>query len=165
MRPTIEEVAMETARAWARRSTCLRRQVGCVLLDRKGRVLSVGYNGVASGMPHCNERSLGHPVESGIGGLVARAVTYPYACSGALSPSGTNLDGCGAIHAEQNALIQCRNPDAIHLAICTTAPCVTCVKLLAQTGCRRIVFAESYPHAAASEAYWATRGGVWEQIT
>lgn len=117
----------------ATRATCLRRSVGCILTDIEGRVLATGYNGVARGVRHCNE---GHP------------------CAAAHAQSGMSLDGCGAIHAEQNAILQCRDPDRIFTCYVTTSPCVTCVKLLMNTGCRRIIFAERYAHDEASKRLW-----------
>lgn len=150
MRPSRDQWAMEMAKVTAKRSTCLRRQVGCVLLDFKGHVLSTGYNGVASGMPHCNHEAMA-PVQE-------QTVYYPNACSGATSPSGTNLDGCQAIHAEQNALLQCRNVYAIDTCYTTCSPCMTCIKLLMNTSCKRIVFAEEYPHSEALEL-WKKAGG------
>ena len=107
--------AMELAQVTAKRSTCLRRAVGCVLVNARGHVLSTGYNGVAAGVPHCNERVLEAPSDVGLlhAGIIGRRVTWPHACPGAGAASGTNLDGCEAIHAEQNALLQCRDPYAI----------------------------------------------------
>lgn len=152
--------AMGVAQLTARRSTCLRRQVGCVLLNAQGHVLATGYNGVASGMPHCNERVLGTQEASGIEGLAARAVTWPHACPGADAPSGQNLDGCHAIHAEQNALLQCKDPYQIDACFVTASPCMTCTKLLLNTSCRTIVFAEQYPHSE-SEKLWLSAGRKW----
>ena len=54
-RPSIDEYMMRLAQVAASRTTCIRRGVGCALADAGGRVLSVGYNGVPSSMPHCNE--------------------------------------------------------------------------------------------------------------
>jgi dCMP deaminase len=142
-----DEWAMAMAEITAGRATCCRRSVGCVLLDDHGHVLSTGYNGVASGMPHCNDK---------VNGL------YPNACSGAQSPSGTNLDGCEALHAEQNALLQCADVRKIYTAYTTTAPCITCTKLLMNTGCVRIVFKSDYP--ASGKELWAKTGKAWEQI-
>lgn len=158
MRPSFEETAMETARAWAKRSTCLRRAVGCVLLDARGRVLATGYNGVAAGLPHCNE-------ETGTfddGCSIRLIPQYAHACPGARAPSGTQLDACGAIHAEQNALIACTRPDDIAVAVATTAPCVHCAKMLLNTGCRRIVFAEDYPNSGRE--LWEAAGREWEKL-
>ena len=144
-----DEWALELARVTSRRSTCIRRNVGCVLLDDAGHVLATGYNGVASGMPHCNDRV----PDGALGGSL-----LPNACAGAFSPSGTDLDACQAIHAEQNALLQCADVRRIHTCYSTTSPCITCVKLLMNTGCRRIVFADAYPHESARDLWLKSRG-------
>jgi dCMP deaminase len=111
-------------------------------------------------MPHCNQTEA--VVDSDWHNtFVAEAM--PHACSGTKSPSGTNLDACQAIHAEQNALLQCRDVYDIHTAYVTASPCVTCCKLLLNTGCRRIVFVEEYPHPAARDL-WTASGRQWEQL-
>lgn len=154
-RPSRDDWAMNMVIVTAQRSTCLRRHVGCVLLNVKGHVLATGYNGVAAGLPHCNEAGIiqvrGQQMFMG----------HPHACTGSDAPSGTNLDGCGAIHAEQNALLQCRDVYAIDTAYVSASPCVTCVKLLLNTSCRRIVFGELYPHGS-SELIWMRAGRIWE---
>lgn len=134
-------VWLRVASTIAELGTCARRQVGCVFHDARGRVLATGYNGVPAGDVHC--------------------IDSP--CLGADLPSGEGLDLCGAIHAEQNALIQCKFPDQIHTVYCTASPCIHCVKMLAGTGAVRIVFTEEYPHSAA-QAFWTARGGLWEHI-
>ena len=151
MRPSRDEWAMKLALMTAQRTTCCRRAVGCVLLNVRGHVLATGYNGVAAGLPHCNE----HDPFFEVG--------YPNACSGATAPSGTNLDGCQAIHAEQNALLQCKDVYSIHSCYVTASPCMTCIKLLLNTGCERIIFVEEYPHSAAKEL-WIGAGRAWEQL-
>lgn len=151
MRPSRDEWAMKLALLTAQRATCCRRQVGCVLLNARGHVLATGYNGVAAGLPHCNYHD--PYFETG----------FPHACSGANSPSGTNLDGCQAIHAEQNAMLQCKDVYSIHTCYVTASPCMTCVKLLLNTSCERIVFVEEYPHSAAREL-WTGAGRAWEQL-
>ena len=161
MRLSRDEWALKLALLTAQRTTCCRRAVGCVLLNARGHVLSTGYNGVAAGLPHCN-----HEEETGYAGghfdhLVH--VIHPHACSGAKAPSGTNLDGCQAIHAEQNALLQCRDMYAIHTAYVTASPCMTCCKLLLNTSCQRIVYVEEYPHSAAKDL-WTGAGRAWEQL-
>jgi dCMP deaminase len=127
------------------------------LLNARGHVLSTGYNGVAAGLPHCNEE-LVNDLEFDAKPVVLQL----HACSGAKAPSGTNLDGCQAIHAEQNALLQCRDMYAIHTAYVTASPCMTCIKLLLNTSCQRIVFVEEYPHSAAKDL-WTGTGRAWEQ--
>lgn len=153
MRPGRDQWGIELALLTAQRATCLRRSVGCVLINARGHVLATGYNGVASGLPHCNEAITGLGV-------------YPNACSGSSSPSGTNLDGCQAVHAEQNALLQCRDVYEIHTCYVTTSPCVTCVKLLMNTSCQRIVFAEEYPQPEAKRLWkskWPSNQS-WDQL-
>lgn len=149
MRPDKDHYFMMIAKVVSTRATCLRRSVGCVLVDAKGRVLSTGYNGVASGQHHCNEAN-----SEGV---------FDQACPAAHNKSGTNLDGCLAIHAEQNALLQCRDVDKIHKAYCTTQPCITCTKLLMGTGCSIIVYDEPYPHSDAMD-FWKHAGRSIYQV-
>ena len=150
-RPSREKYFIRMAKLVATRSTCLRRSVGCVLVNARGHVLATGYNGVAAGVPHCNEYD---PFGE---------VGYPLACEGAFATSGTNLDACQAIHAEQNALLQCHDVFAIDTCYCTASPCLTCVKLLRGTSCRRIIFVEEYPHTKAREM-WESAGHEWAQF-
>ena len=162
MRPSRDEWALKLALLTAQRTTCCRRQAGCVLLNSRGHVLATGYNGVAAGLPHCNH--VEHVECATVGEPEPKLVkTFPHACAGAWSPSGTNLDACQAIHAEQNALLQCRDIYQIHTAYVTASPCVTCCKLLLNTSCERIVFVEEYPHSAAKEL-WEGAGRLWEQL-
>ena len=152
MRPTLDQYLMELATVAAKRTTCIKRAVGCVLADERGRVLAVGYNGVASGMPHCNDRN---PVD------LWSDDALPHACKGHDLPSGQ--DSCEAVHAEQNAMLQCRDPDKIHTAYVTTSPCKPCVKLLMNTGCRRIVFLEEHTDLWPKEQ-WLKLGREWYQL-
>lgn len=167
-----DEYFIAMAKLVAQRATCLRRAVGCVLTNEHGHVLATGYNGVARGQPHCNEETgrISNPM------LITRdnvtrvtehweresVPVYANACPGAASPSGTNLQGCQAIHAEQNALLQCRNINEIHTAYVTASPCITCMRLIANTSIKRIVFAEEYPHVESRDLASA-RGIVWNK--
>lgn len=206
MRPTKDEYFLQMATLVASRATCFRRAVGCVLVNERGHVLATGYNGVAAGQPHCNEKRVGWVGDANVGPMAhnmdglpgvdpdsARVVIgesqlvavpsrrrgvapklrgtapvgswvadfYPHRCAAAHAASGTQLDGCGAIHAEQNALLQCRDVFAIAVCYCTTEPCVTCAKLLLNTSCQRIVAGSTY--AGSGHALWkAARGpGAW----
>ena len=158
MRLSRDEWALKLALLTAQRTTCCRRAVGCVLLNARGHVLSTGYNGVAAGLPHCN-----HAEDEVLHDGLAGVTIHPHACSGAKAPSGTNLDGCQAIHAEQNALLQCRDMYAIHTAYVTASPCMTCCKLLLNTSCQRIVYVGEYPHSAVKDL-WTGAGRAWEQL-
>lgn len=140
-----DEEGLRFAEVAALRSTCFRRSVGAVLVDVNGHLISTGRNGVATGVPHCNERVLRPASAFGDTGLAARQVTWPNACPGANLPSGTGLDLCEAIHAEQNALIQCTRPLEIMTCYVTINPCMHCLKMLLNTSCRRIVYRDPYP--------------------
>lgn len=133
-----DEIGLRLAETWALRGTCARRQVGCVLFDQDGVEIGAGYNGPAAGEPHCTD----------------------VPCPGAGCASGTGLELCEAIHAEANALLKCPDVRYIETAYVTHSPCLHCVKLLKNTGCRRIVFRTPYAHDAASRELW-TRGIVW----
>jgi dCMP deaminase len=124
------------------RGTCTRRRVGCVLVNSQNHVIGTGYNGVASGQAHC----------------------FDVPCPGANAPSGEDLDQCYALHAEQNALLQCRDVREISTCYTTLAMCVTCTKLLLNTGTTRIVFLESYAQSNISEKLWKEAGGEWVQL-
>lgn len=132
-RPSWNEYFMEIARLVATRSTCQRRQVGAVLVRDK-RILSTGYNGVPSGMEHCD--AVGCLRESlGI-------------------PSGERHELCRGVHAEQNAIIQAaKHGISIDGATlyCTHSPCLICAKMLVQAGIRKAFYAEGYEDSRTFE--------------
>jgi len=126
-RPSWDTYFLNLARQAATRSTCLRRQVGAVLVRDK-RVLATGYNGAPRGVAHCLD----------VGCLREQMGI----------PSGERQELCRAIHAEQNAVIQA----AVHgIAIdgatlyCTLQPCVLCAKILINCGVHEIHYADGYP--------------------
>ena len=161
-RPTRDEWALQLALVTARRSTCLRRAVGCVLLDARGRVLATGYNGVAAGLPHCNEAEITRIWDDYLNKLPG-VTTYPHACPGAALPPGQGGSACDAVHAEQNAVAFCRDVSAIETCYVTCSPCNSCVKLLLNTGCKRVIFVEDYPDEAA-RLLWQRANRRWEKL-
>lgn len=122
-RLSMDQWLMGMAMWSARRGTCARRRVGCVLVNARYQVIGTGYNGNARGLPHC--------------------IDVP--CPGALSKSGEGLDLCEAIHAEQNAIINCHDMNQIFACYSTAEPCVHCAKILMNTPCQEVRFLESYP--------------------
>lgn len=131
-RPSRDQIYLQMADVLMQRSTCKRRQVGCILVDINNRIVATGYNGVPSNWEHC--------------------IDTP--CPGADCQSGTSLDKCQAIHAEQNALLQCSIVEVIATAYCTSSPCIHCVKLLLNTNCHRIVFRQEYTHNSKARELW-----------
>ncbi len=126
-RPSWDEYFMDIAKVVATRSTCLRRQVGAVIVKEK-RMLTSGYNGAPKDLAHCGEV-----------GCLRESQNIP---------SGQRHELCRGTHAEQNAIVQA----ALHgVAIegatvyCTHQPCSSCTKMIINAGIRRIVFQNPYP--------------------
>jgi dCMP deaminase len=127
-RPSWDEYFLGICDFVARRSTCLRRQVGAILVRDK-RILTTGYNGAPRGLKHCLE----------LGGCQRERMGVP---------SGQRHELCRALHAEQNAIIQA----ALHgvqttgaTLYSTTQPCVLCAKMLINAGIERVVYRGPYP--------------------
>ncbi|OPX78535.1 MAG: tRNA-specific adenosine deaminase [Methanosaeta sp. PtaB.Bin039] len=124
-RPSLDQYFMEIAAVVSKRSTCLRNQVGALFV-KENRILSTGYNGAPTGLPHCDS----------VGCLRERVA------------SGTRHELCRAVHAEQNAIIQA----AIHgvsiegaTLYCTHQPCILCAKMMINGRVRKVVYRQSYP--------------------
>ena len=132
-RPDWDSYFMEIAQIVSKRSTCLRRAVGAVLVKDK-QILATGYNGTPKGLPHCEE----------VGCLREQLHV----------PSGQMHELCRGIHAEQNSVIQAAvNGVSISgsTLYCTHQPCVVCSKILINAGIKRIVYANPYPDKLAAE--------------
>lgn len=131
VRPTIDEYYMNLAGGVASRSTCVRRQVGCLITDADGRLLASGYNGVPRGIEHCTD----------------------VPCEGASDEAG-NTSRCLAIHAEDNALMQAG--DRLNQAwtlYSTTLPCFQCAKKILNTGITRVVYRDEYADQRAVDLF------------
>lgn len=129
-----DEYFMEMAVLASKRSTCLRRQVGAVIVRDK-TVLATGYNGAPKGLTHCEER----------GGCLREQLNVP---------SGERHELCIALHAEQNAIIQAatsgQSIDGATIYI-THQPCVICAKMIINAGIKRIIVKEGYPDELATK--------------
>lgn len=139
MRLSLDSYFVNLVKGIALRSTCIRKNVGCILVDANGHILATGYNGVARGLPHCNEDC---------------------PCSGYDLPPGQ--DKCEAVHAEVNALLQCADVSKIKTVYCTLSPCLNCTKMLLNTGAERIVFIEGHI-GATGETLWLKTGRTWQR--
>lgn len=147
---------MQIAEVVAKRGTCLRRQVGCVLTNEAGHILATGYNGVPRGADHCNFELT----------TTTNAIIWPFACSAAKEESGSGLGACRAIHAEQNALLQCRDVEEIFACYTTVEPCEHCTKLLLNTGCQVVLYRQ--PYKGSGRYHWLEAGNdedLWRVLT
>jgi len=133
MRPSWDQYFIDITKQVATRSTCLRRHVGAVIVKDK-RILTTGYNGPPTGLPHCEETGCLRD-QLGI-------------------PSGERQELCRGLHAEQNAIIQAARygiPVAGSTIYVTHQPCITCAKMIINAGIVRVVCADTYPDELARE--------------
>lgn len=120
-RPSWDEYFLELAEMVAKRSTCVRRHVGAVLVKEE-RIIATGYNGAPQGLTHCLDAGCLRE-EKGI-------------------PSGYRYELCRGVHAEQNAVINAARYGVSTLdsvLYCTNQPCVLCARMLINAGVKKIV--------------------------
>lgn len=132
-RPSWDDYFLEVAELISRRSTCLRRKVGAIIVKDK-RIVSTGYNGAPAGLVHCEE----------VGCLRMRMGV----------PRGERHELCRGLHGEQNAIIQAALYGAsIKEAIlyATHQPCSVCAKMIINAGIQRVVIAAGYPDEMARD--------------
>ena len=129
-----DEYFMRFAELAATRTTCLRRSVGAVIVKNK-HILATGYNGAPKKVLHCKD----------LGGCLREKLNVP---------SGERHELCRALHAEQNAIIQCamsgQNIEGATIYI-THQPCIICSKMIINAGIKRIVVREGYPDNLAKQ--------------
>ncbi len=132
-RPSWDEYFIDITHLVAKRSTCLRRRVGAILVKDK-KILATGYNGAPSRLEHCLDIGC-HREKLKI-------------------PSGERHELCRGLHAEQNAIIQA----AYHgveirgaTLYCTNHPCIICSKMIINSGIEKIIYEEGYADTLARE--------------
>lgn len=132
-RPSWDSYFMKIAEDVSTRSTCIRRQVGAVIVKDK-RLLTTGYNGAPTGISHCNEKNCLRTIYN--------------------VPSGERHELCRGLHAEQNAIIQAAYygvsvKDArIYI---THKPCSICTKMLINSGIREFIYRNPYTDSLADD--------------
>jgi len=134
-RPDWDSYFMALAALVAKRSTCLRRAVGAVIVNHH-RILATGYNGAPSGIRHCDKT-----------GCMRRNLQVP---------SGERHELCRGVHAEQNAIIQAAlygvrvGGASIY---CTNEPCSICAKMIINAGIKQVYYWAEYPDQMARDMF------------
>jgi len=131
-RPSWDAYFMEITRLVATRSTCLRRQVGAIIVKDK-RILATGYNGAPKQLPHCLDMGCLRDQKS--------------------VPSGQRHELCRGIHAEQNAIIQAATSGTNienSVLYSTHFPCSLCMKMILNSSIQKVYYLEGYPDELAS---------------
>lgn len=138
-RPSWDTYFIGIARLVAMRSTCLRRQVGAVIVKER-HILTTGYNGTPKGITHCEDA-----------GCLRERLKIP---------SGERHELCRGLHAEQNALLQA----ALYgislkgsVLYCTNQPCIICAKMIINAGIKEIVILDGYPDRMAKDMFREAR--------
>ena len=124
---------MTIAKLVSKRSTCLRRNIGAVLVKDK-RIIATGYNGAPTGIRHCEET-----------GCLREKLGIK---------SGERHELCRGLHAEQNVIIQAAyygvsTKDTVLYS--THKPCIICSKMIINAGIKTIYYLEGYPDPLADE--------------
>lgn len=134
-RPGIHTYFMNIAKVVATRSTCLRHHVGAVII-KNNHIITTGFNGAPSGLPHCLDVGCIRDKEN--------------------IPSGTRTERCKSVHAEINAIIQA----ALHgvstkdaTLYCTHQPCSSCAKAIINAGIVAVVYEIDYPDDVTIELF------------
>jgi dCMP deaminase len=115
----------------AKRSTCTRRKIGAIIVSDVGEIKSTGYNGNPRGLPHCDEMGC---IRDKLG-----------------IPSGTRLETCTAVHAEQNALIQAGTNSRGSTLYSTIVPCPICARMILNAQVARVVYIGDYSDLSGVE--------------
>ncbi len=132
-RPNWDEYFLEIARIVSKRSTCLRRKVGALIVKDR-RILATGYNGTPTGIRHCAQV-----------GCLREKLNIP---------SGERHELCRGLHAEQNVLLQAAlygislRDSTLYI---TNQPCIICAKMIINAGIKEVVIAGNYPDKMARE--------------
>ncbi len=123
-RPSWDVYFSEIARRVAARSTCTKRRIGAVIVNRKHEIVATGYNGVVRGAPHCIDI-----------GCIKEEKNIA---------SGTGHEICPAVHAEQNALIQAGRNSLNCTLYVNAFPCKICARLIINAGITKVVTSGEY---------------------
>ncbi len=125
-RMSVDKYFMLIAEVVSLRSTCIRHHFGCVI-SKDHKIISTGYNGAVKGAVHCLDK-----------GCIRNRLGIE---------SGTRIEICSAVHAEQNALIQAGSNAKGGTLYVNGTPCITCSKLIVNTEIEKVVIPKNdkYP--------------------
>jgi dCMP deaminase len=127
-----DEYYLEIAKSVSKRSTCLRKRYGAIIV-KNDAIVSTGYNGTARGVINCYEI-----------GCIKDVLNLPH---------GSNYDLCPAVHAEENAVVNAARNGANTLdgilyiygedvktnSIVEAAPCNRCKRIIINAGIKEVV--------------------------
>jgi deoxycytidylate deaminase/dephospho-CoA kinase len=170
--PNEQETFMSMAYTASLKSHCFKRQVGAVIVDLMGKVVSVGYNDNPASLQSCIDGFYGCFRDAYMDELMKVLkfcpecgkqlidFKYPYECPGCQKNvcrqviRDRALGRCSALHAEERALLDSGRQNLIGCTLYVTAfPCFTCTQKILDMGISTIWYAESYPDADGLRAF------------
>jgi len=158
---TRDEALMAMAYAMSQRSSCRKRKVGAIIVDRDGNVISSGYNEVPTYEKPCTQEYnachrdwLTDRFLRKLKEQIPEATPKERDIKLLFRKEFKILDYCRALHAEENAIVNlARNGRSVPLEECTlyttTYPCRMCSNKIVNVGILNIVYVEPYPDEAA----------------
>ncbi|MDB5122587.1 MAG: cytidine deaminase [Mucilaginibacter sp.] len=120
---SFDHIFMNLATDLAKRSHCVKAQVGAVL-TKDTRIISIGYNGPPAGTHNCDEE-------------------WPLTGCPRDSKGSCSL----ALHAEENAILYAvkNGANLVGATLYTTlSPCLPCARLIFSAGVKKVFFDKSY---------------------
>lgn len=175
--PTQAEAAMATAYTWSLRSLCIKRQVGAIITDTAGKVISVGYNENPEPVAPCVKKfgncykddwlhehleqqlkgngNTCFKCHKPVGSIAELGQTYKCQhCRASYirtySPD-RGMSRCTAIHAENMAIMNAAGKNLEGTILYTTTfPCSQCARQIVYAGIRELVYVEPYPDPDAA---------------
>ena len=143
IRPTWDQTWMAMAISMSKRSKCVNRQVGCVIVTKENRPMAVGYNGPPANWEGAREKEV--IIHFGASNYVEERIETQNTCAdfcprGGSSDRGTSYSNCVSVHAEANALLFADRRDYEGGTLYVTNPCCwDCAKLVSNSGVARVV--------------------------
>ena len=142
---------LNVAETFAYRSTCLKRKYGAVIV-KDDAVISTGYNGSPRGLDNCCDTGECPRIRLGL-------------------HRGQGYEMCRAVHAEQNALLNCSREQTLGADLylagvnpednsgSKAGPCPLCARMIIQAGIRNVILrtgegADCYVSIPAKEMKW-----------
>lgn len=152
-RPNWDQTRLSMAREIAKRSLCVRDQVGAVITDARNRIIGEGYNGPPAGFQHNDEP------------CTEWCKRVKMATTGGKHSQMIDYSDCPSLHAEANALMMSDRTQRLQGTIYVTSfPCTGCLKLISNSGLRRIHIGVDGKHEYRyqEDDYWTVRKlGFW----
>ncbi|MBI3033931.1 dCMP deaminase family protein [Candidatus Woesearchaeota archaeon] len=121
------EYFIEVARLVAKKSSCIKRQVGAVIV-KDNMIISSGYNGTPRGVKNCNQGGCGR-------------------CNNPAIQSGANYHECLCVHAEENAIVQAAYQGIVtkgSVLFTSLCPCLYCAKSAVNAGIIKVFYNEAF---------------------